>query len=268
MSNGDTDMDGVDDVSFLAGSEPRASIVAALAAEGALSRDELVDRCGAARVTVGRNLDRLTERGLAVEDAGTYRLTALGDALAADFLDLLDTAAATADLAPLLEHLPPDALDLDPLALADAEVVVSTAANPYAPAERHAASLETAGRVRQVLPAVSGQSMEASADRILAGDLEMEVVVTPAVAETLLTDLADKFAPLRDCEHHTTHVYDGEVPYFLGLVDDAVQIGVSDDEGIPRALAVTTSDRVGEWAESTWEDHVAAAEPLEATDPS
>lgn len=41
---------------------------------------------------------------------------------------------------------------------------------------------------------------------------------------------------------------DDEVPFCLGIVDGLVQIGVEDDEGVPRALAESSSDELREWA--------------------
>lgn len=257
-------MDGVDDVAFLAGSEPRGALLAALADDGGLTKDELVDRCEAARVTVTRNLDQLAERGYVAETEGRYRLTSLGSFLAGDFLSLVETAGVADHLAPLLSRLSADELDLDPRILADAEVTVSTDAHPYAPADRHSEAFETASRARLLLPEVGAREMDAAADRVLSGALELEFVVDPDVAETLRTALADRFGRLQARDNVAAYVHEAEVPCFIGLVDGTVQLGVSDDDGIPRALAESDAEAARAWAEATYESFRAAAEPLGA----
>jgi hypothetical protein len=49
-------------------------------------------------------------------------------------------------------------------------------------------------------------------------------------------------------------VTDEYVPFCLGIVDGLVQIGVEDDEGVPRALAESSSDELREWARERFED--------------
>ncbi|PSP65825.1 winged helix-turn-helix domain-containing protein, partial [Halobacteriales archaeon QH_8_64_26] len=48
-------------------------------------------------------------------------------------------------------------------------------------------------------------------------------------------------------------VYDGEVPYYLGLLDETIQVGVKDEAGVPRALLETDAGSVGEWATDTYD---------------
>jgi hypothetical protein len=53
-----------------------------------------------------------------------------------------------------------------------------------------------------------------------------------------------------------------ELPFYLGLTDDGcVQIGVEDDDGLPRSLLETTDGDVMEWAESVYRKYRAEAEP-------
>jgi predicted transcriptional regulator len=256
-------VDAVDDVAFLAGSEPRAAVVTALAERGTVTKDELVEHSGASRVTVTRNLEQLADRGLVGADDGSWRLTPLGELLAGEFLSLLGTAGTADDLAPVLSRLPADAFDLDPAALAGADVTASTPANPYAPAERHGESLMAADTARMALPAVSPQLMADTGERLRAGDLEMELVASSSVAETFRTEIPGLVAEVNATGAVAIHEHGDEVPFYLGLVDDAVQVGVADDEGIPRALAETTDPEVRSWAEDTFEEYRRAAEPFE-----
>lgn len=256
-------MEGVDDVAFLAGSEPRATVVAELAEEGPLRKDDLVDRSGAARVTITRNLEQLADRGVVADGQDGWRLTPLGELLAEEFLSLLSTAETAGELGPLLRRLPPAAFDLDPAALSGADVTTSTPAHPYAPAERHAETMMSADRARLLLPAVSPQQMADTEDRMRAGDLEVEIIAAPSVAATFRTAASDLVAAVTETGAVTIHEHDGPVPFFLGIVDGVVQIGAADEEGIPRALAESTDERVRTWAEATLDEYLAAATPFE-----
>lgn len=252
-------MDAIDDIAFLAGSRERAAVLAALEQEGGLPKDGLVERCDAARVTVSRNLERLADRGYVRADGDHWRLTPLGELVAGEFLALADSVGTAGELEPVLRRLTADAFDLDPSALAGARVTESTAASPYAPAERHAETLLAAERARMVLPAISAQSMRDTRDPIVRGALSLELVVAPSVARTFRTDLADLVGDLLATGNVTIHEAEGAVPFFLGLLDGTVQIGVSDDEGIPRALAETDAEPVFSWAETRFESALDAA---------
>lgn len=58
--------------------------------------------------------------------------------------------------------------------------------------------------------------------------------------------------------------FDGEIPYFIGILDDAVQIGV-DEAGKPRALLESEHPEVRTWAENTIEEYKEEAEPVAIT---
>lgn len=260
-------MDGVDDIAFLAGSEPRVAVLSALFHEGKLEKDELVERVDAARVTVNRNLDRLSDRGLVTSSGRVWRLTPLGAFLAEDFLTAVETAGTAEGLAPVLSRLPPAAFDLDPRALSGARVTASTAAHPYAPVERHGETVMAADRARLLLPAVSPRLMDESSEQLQNGTLEMELVVSASVAATFRSKLADRLIELRSTGNFEVYETDETVPFYLGLVDGGVQIGVSDDDGIPRAIAESDADRVRSWGESTYESYRTAAEPWDPNGP-
>lgn len=261
-------MEAPETIAFLAASAPRACVLASLYRDGPLDRGELAERCDAARVTVGRNLRKLRERGLVRQSDGegeaSYRLTPLGELLADGFLALVETVELAGDLAPVLRRLPPEAFDLNPRSLAGADVTEATSADPYAPVMRHARSLETASRVRQVTRALEPQLFEAAADRIVAGDLRMEVVVSADAAAALRTTYAEQLERMLATDRFDVHVYRGEVPFFLAVLDDVVQIGVEAPTGGPRALAETAATPVREWARSTYRSFRAGATPFEA----
>lgn len=256
-------MEATEAIAFLAGSEQRAALVAALYRDGPLGTDALVDRCDAARVTVTRNLEKLRDRGFVVERPEGHGLTRLGELLAEDFLALVDTVETAAELEPVLRRLPPDTVDLDPAALAGATVTVSTDADPYAPARVHAERLSNASEARLLLPAVDPAAMREDEPRFRSGELSVEMVVSPSVAETLRGELSDLVRDVFDAEGLSVYETDREVPFFIGIVDGLVQVGVADEEGIPRALAETDDEAAVSWAEETLDAFRADAVPFE-----
>ena len=53
-------------------------------------------------------------------------------------------------------------------------------------------------------------------------------------------------------EAFDVYVYAGEIPYFVGLLDEVVQVGAYDEEGQRRALLEGDSEGISEWAEDTY----------------
>jgi hypothetical protein len=46
------------------------------------------------------------------------------------------------------------------------------------------------------------------------------------------------------------------LPFYLGLADgDRIQVGLADEDGLPRALLETDDDRIRAWAEGVYEDY-------------
>lgn len=257
-------MEATENIAFLVASEQRTALLRALHREGPLDKDALVDRTGAARVTVGRNLDGLVERDLVRERDAGYDLTPVGEPLVADLLSLAATVETVEHLQPFLRHVPADAFDLSLDALADAEVTVASRANPYAPVDRHAETLEGAERVRALLPAVGADPMDAMAADLAAGEASYECVVSPPVAETMTEpEFRERIEQMRAGGTMTIYQYDGTVPFYVGLVDGTVQFGVDDDDGVPRALVETDDGAAVRWAEETYEEYRDAAEPFD-----
>ncbi len=253
------------EIEFLVRSTCRVRILEALTERGALTSAELRREIGVVRTTVQRNLDALEERGLVHSVADGYEITLAGELVATDIGEMAETMAfierAKAVLSQLTEADVP--VDVDPHALVDATIVEATAANPYAPVESHLETLTTATHTRAVLPATSADALETARSAAESGTTA-EIVLTDEVVETVQSTpaLREHFESLADMENVTTYRYDGEVPYYLGVLDDAVQIGVHDEAGIPQALLESRDDDVREWAMERYEAYRADAEPL------
>lgn len=251
--------EGADTVRFLSGATARIAILERLRQHGPASERELRERLDAARSTVHRNVRALEERGWIRQSEGRYRITPTGVIVSESYEDLVETVATVDRLQPFLERLPPSKLDFDVRLLADAELTIGTPGNPLAVLTRHVQRLKHASTVHAVLPRVSLHPYEVQHRRVIAGALEATHVVTTDVAETLRTD--ESLAPLTGemlaTDRFDLYVYDGEVPYMLGIVDDRIHLAVDDGESL--ALIECAAESIGAWARETYRGYRRAA---------
>ncbi|WP_254764452.1 helix-turn-helix transcriptional regulator [Natrinema marinum] len=241
--------DAIETLEFVARSPCRIRILEMLRSGDRVSRDSLQDEVDVVRTTLQRNLEGLTEHGLIRERDRCYEITPAGSLAVTGVSTALERVGAADRLRPVLERLPADELEFDLERLLDATVVEATTANPYAPVDYHADSLTDIDHARLLLPATGADPLEASRSAIEAG-ATFELVATESVAEALRTEppVADEFASIAVHEGVSLSVVDDEVAFYLGIIDEAVQIGVHDDGGLPTALLETSDERVREWA--------------------
>lgn len=258
----------LDQIRFLSRAESRVRIMQQLAEAGPATQRELRTGLDASRTTVSRSLSSLAEQGWIERSEGAYRLTHAGRAVAAAFSGLLETVAAVDRLEEFLRWFPADVESPPVLEASDVEVTYATDGAPYAPARRQSEIIHDADRLRILLPAIDIDSTRTITEQVTERGLEVETVASPAVAATVE---ADEFASLiREkirTGRSTVYVADEPLPFYLGLADDGrVQIGLADEEEIPRALLETTDDGVRAWAERRYREYRDAAEhrPAEA----
>lgn len=264
----DDDGTPLDRIRFLSRSDSRVEIATTILESGPVTQRELRDRLDVSRRTVSRSLRTLQDREWIESDGNTYRLTTRGRRIVAEFTDLMETVRRTEELAEFLRWFPADVDAPDFLDVTDAVVTASSDADPYAPARTQTQILYDADRLRVLLPATDLESTETLTAEITGRDLEIESVVSPGVAATLTSA---EFAPLireqLEIGRASILVADEALPFYLGLADDGrVQIGLADEEGIPRALLETTDERVRTWAEDVYREYRSAATPIPLED--
>ncbi|WP_135852524.1 helix-turn-helix transcriptional regulator [Halorussus salinus] len=220
------------------------------------NKRELVERLDCSRSTVDRSVRELESYDLVAYDEGQYRATTFGRLAAAEYRRFERRLTTIHRLKPALEWLPVEEFDLDLGCLADATVVVSTPEDPYAPANYHADAVAESDRFRGLLPAVGLNQMETATEAVGDGQRQT-LVVEREVAEKLREKphYAEKVEELLASGDVGLFVYDGPIPYFLGIYDEVVHVGVEDDDGIPRALVESDAPELREWAESTYADY-------------
>ncbi|WP_408958404.1 helix-turn-helix transcriptional regulator [Natrinema sp. 74] len=254
----------IETLEFVARSPCRVRLLETLRGGELVSRDSLQAEVDVVRTTLQRNLTGLADRGLIRERNRCYEITPAGS-LAVDGVSMaLERVGAADRLRPVLERVPASELEFGIERLLDATVVEATTANPYAPVDYHVDSLTNMDHARLLLPATGAEPLSSSRSAIESG-ATFELVVTESVAETLQTEppVADEFAAIADYDGVSLSVIDDDLPFYLGVVDDAVQIGVHDDSALPTALLETTDDRVREWAIDRFEAAKRRATPVD-----
>ena len=255
------DQSPLEQVSYLARAESRVRIVETLLESGPASQREIRTRLDASRTTVARSLRSLEATGWVERESQTYRLTPAGRHVADAFLDLVDTVRLTGQLSAFLEWFPWPSVPFDLRRLADAAVTTADAGDPYAPARKQSEILRTADRIRMFLPSIDMEGTKLITERITEGGLEAETVIAPELEAVVESD---EYAPLLREKVATgrsdVYVAESDLEFYLGIADGGtVQIGVEDDDGLPRVLVETTDERVRDWAESTYQKYRANA---------
>ncbi|WP_340098414.1 helix-turn-helix transcriptional regulator [Salinibaculum salinum] len=241
-------------LSFLTRSEPRTRILLQLLSSGSLSRRQFRDQLSVSRSTITRALAALEERDLVGHDGGTYHLTPTGRIVAETIADAVDTLQVTDELSTFLEWFPYSEYDIDLDDFRTADITVSTEVDPYAPSRKHAESLGEFDQFRMLLPSIDLQVARSTDDRLKNGDLDLELLVSPEMEETISTgEFASVLREQIESGSMTVLISADPIPFYLGLSrSDTVQIGVEDDEGFPRAVLESDTEALRSWCETVY----------------
>ncbi len=244
----------------------RRHLLGALA-DDRLTLGELADRTDVSKSTASRAVRRLAAAGFVEgsDDSEGYALTPSGrlalDAHRAHRRRVEGVVAAQGALDPLPADAP-----LVPAVLSDAEVVGPSDGERYRAPGRLRESLREADRVRAALPTVSAPTARLLYDRVVRDDAAVEVVVSPAVRESLAARFGGE---LRAMAAEEFELLTGEVPSFGVVVAETgdrtvVTVVVVVDGGV-HAVIRNDAEAAVRWAESTYADLRSAATPVTAS---
>lgn len=246
-------------LTFLAGSENRVEVLMLLRDDGPFEQRGIVDAVDASKRTVKRSLDSLEDHGWvsASDRRKEYRITALGELVLDAYTDVVDRLSVADRLGPFLERVPADALDIDPLALVDAEVVTRGDNQPYAPMDRVLEVRRDASHIREVVDIIQADSVGQLRERVESGDLEADVVLEAGVLDAVAENdgYADQFEAALAADDVTFHVFDGSLSFVFGVMDDVVVLGVTDNQGLPEAVIISDDPTVRQWATARFESY-------------
>jgi predicted transcriptional regulator len=257
----------LEEIEFLALSPNRVETLRLLA-DAPHTRMELVEEIGASQPTLGRILSDFEERSWVERDGSDYRATLTGRLVSRGFDDLLDILAADADLRPVVEWLPGEAVTFDLRHLTDATITTPSRVRPSAPVERAVDLLSHAGTVRVVSYALNEGSLDVIADRTAAGDQTFEGVVSADAVDAIAEDsqLRGRLRELLGAEGAEMRVVEESIPVAATVVDDAVHLFLRDDAGILRASLDVVNPEVRAWADDLFERYWRVGDPLTVDD--
>jgi predicted transcriptional regulator len=134
---------------------------------------------------------------------------------------------------------------------------------------RHVRVVEQTEAHQCLLPLVGLHGHKAAHKQIVDNGATGEIIVGPDALDTLLSDsdYAELTQEMAATGRFSLFQYDGDIPYFVGVLDDVVQIGV-DDDGTPRALLESQRSQVRAWAEDTFEEYKRLATPVTISEES
>lgn len=247
--------DPMDDVEFLARSQNRFAVLDALTDEPH-TRRELQTKTGASRVTIGRIVADLAERGWATEGDDGVAVTQIGSAVSAAFAELRATLTAADVLRPFAESLPDGFLSVDIRHFREAEVVLPSGSDPLAAARLATRLMGDADHIRVLGHAVTGETVAVQIRAASERGQRSDVVVSGNTGDAMTADpsMRDQLRTLVAMDEVTMYRYAGEAPLSIGIYDDAtVAIGMIDDRSFPSAAIVSTDESVLEWAVETFE---------------
>jgi predicted transcriptional regulator len=216
----------------------------------------LVDDLGMSRATVDRGLRELESVGLVEYTAGRFGITPVGELTMSALLNLIETIEQGLRLNPFLRWIPGDDFDIDLRLLADAEMLLPEPSDPWSMMNEHVNKIEETHDGKVIQPLASLHAMETAYDRIVNEGATGATVVESSVAAMFQSNsnYAELVEEMIATERFDLFVYDGTIPYYIGVFDETVQIGV-DEDGIPRAILETDSPEVRKWAESKYEEY-------------
>ena len=254
--------DAIEDVEFLVRSPTRVQLLVELADEPR-SKRELRAQLGVDRTTVQRNLDALGDRGWIRRNGTSYALDPCAELLVEEFGAFVEAVQLADRLQPVLRLIDPELLDLDVRAFADADVTTAKPGDPWAMVNAHVRRLAAMDEATILIPLTGLNAKRTLHDRVVDHGARVELIISPSVLETFQTDpdYVPYYEAMRESGRAEYRVYEDEIPCYLGIIDEVVQLGV-DEDGEPRALLESRNDAVVAWAERTLSGFREEAEPV------
>ena len=254
----------IEDVEFLVRSQARVGILTELA-DGPRSKRELRERIGVDRTTIQRNLDALDKRGWIHREGEGYALDPCAELVVEEFGTFVESVDLADRLQPALQLVDPALLDVDVRCFADATITTAKPGDPWAMVNAHVRRLAELTDAVLMIPLTGLNAKRTLHDRVVDHGARVELIVSPSVLETFRTDpdYIGYYEALKENERMTYRIYEDEMPFYLGLIDDElVQLGV-DEDGEPRALVESRNEEVRAWAERRLDAFRAEAEPVD-----
>jgi len=253
-----------DDLGFILRSQTRIDILLLLSEEPGLDRTSLVGQLETSRRTVNRVLAELAECGYLFQSGERFQLTAYGDVLAGVVDQWSHRREFLHDYRAFLSQISPDELGFDPLLLGQGELTTSTETEPYAALDRLLTLRREATEIKLITPLIERTGLDQIRERLYEGDdLSLEAIIPESMYERLMNGsrYSDSFVDVVETASITVFVYPESLPAFFGLFDDVVTVAVTDN-GLPTAMAESTSDELIQHFNMQFERYCAESTPI------
>lgn len=246
----------LEELEFLARSPNRVSVLDALT-EGPIGRYELEETADVTRATLGRILDDFEDRGWVTEEDRQYETTQLGAYVSREITAVMGRFEPVPALNEVVQWFPEEGFDFDLGYLAGATIVRATKSDALAPMTHITDRIRSADQVQLITYSVLPGVMETCWRETVDGDLELLSVLDGAAFENVSDDpqMIEQAQEMAESGRFEVYAYFDDVSSTVFVVDDAVLLCLSGDEGPPMAVIETDDEAVRSWAESTIDDH-------------
>lgn len=253
-----------DIASFLAGSDTRVALLTYLTEQPAAPA-MIADELSLARRSVQRHLANFVERGWAVKTDGEYRLTTAGTLIADEHTRYLDTLALIEEFDEFYTHFPNAVHAPDPEWLQNAELTVSTQANPQAPMHHYLDSLREfeTERIRMLSPVLSRLFHDAHAELAFEG-IHTELVMADEVIARARELNPAEFNVVVSVDILDLYRHPAPIRFGLTIGDTRLLLSVYDD-GQLKACIESTNAVLLAWADDLFEKFRDRSERIEPT---
>lgn len=253
----------LEDIAFLANSTNRVA-VCRLLAEDPKTRDDLIAHLDASRITITRILRELHDRGWITPTGNEYTMTARGTWVLDAFTDLADEIAAEQRLRQPLQWLPPDVLTFDIRCLRDAELIRVDESDPTAIIRRIVEFHQSGDRIRGLARGAAPVLIENQWELTIHGTTHLELVLTPAALDPIRTHPPSRrrLADMLDAPNAQYYTHE-DIPLSVGIVNGAVGINLTDNDGVLKGGLITDHATVHEWAVDLFERYRDHAQPID-----
>jgi predicted transcriptional regulator len=176
----------------------------------------------------------------------------------------MDEMEAERRLREPLQWLPSDLLTFDVQCLRDAELVVLEESDATAIIRRILEFRRSSDRIRGITRMVAPAFIENDWESTVHGDTRLEQVITPDVLDAIRNHptSAQQLREMLDEENVRVSVYE-DIPISVGIVDGAVGINLTDEQGVTKGGLVTEDETVHEWAVDLFETCRDEARPVD-----
>ncbi|MFB6195426.1 MAG: helix-turn-helix transcriptional regulator [Haloplanus sp.] len=249
---------------YLVGSTTRPDTLTALRDQDRLSIRALEDRVAASRRTLKRTLGAMESRGWVRNVDGAYELTSLGAAILSAYDRFRDHERIAEQFRPFLERTPGAVFDPSIDALADATIRYPD--DPESSIDRLVELRADASRLRECAPFLLLESVRQLADRITddgpSPDVTLVIGDGTPTTDQYTAEYCERFATLAAADSVDIHLH-SDIPFPFGVFDGHAFAGAMEPDGMPHAMIESDHPELVDWAERTFDDYLAAADPLE-----